>query len=236
MSLFRCLDARPEAVHNPAVLQTPLGRVQLEATFGGMKISDEATTATYQLPPGGWLACWYRQDCDLELLVCRPLFESATDMPPTDCWAGLWRLRAKAKIPSCTLTAIWEDGHTWTEGGPNSRQWEYIKTWDDGQTEVSIATDDDDFLAVRSRRGDGLPTAWEPYFGSTMSHFSWFSLQTIHFEVGDMGLAIPLPPLEAGQECQIHFALAWSPEGPEDASGFAVSMAASEILAGAGCS
>lgn len=235
MSLFQCLDARPEAILAPAALQTPLGRVQLEAICGGMKITDEPPTVTYRLPAGGWLACWHRQEFDLELLVCRPLFKSAIDTPPTDCWAGLWRLRAKATL-SCTLTAVWEDGHTWTDGGPNSGQWEYIKTWEDGQTEVSIGTDDDDCLAVRSRRGDGLPTDWEPYFGSTMSHFSWFSLQMAHYEVGDRGLAIPLPPLEAGQECQIYFAVAWSPEGPDDASGFAVARAASEILASAGCS
>ena len=236
MSLFQCLETKLEVVPAPVVLQTPLGNIHLNAMIDGTEITGESPTNTHRLPSGGWLAGWHRKAFDLELLVCRPLFTLPVDAPLTDCWAGLWRLRANAMLDTCTFTAIWEVGYTWEEGGPNSGQFEYTKTWDDGQTEVSIGTDDGDFLAIRSRRGDGLPTEWESYFLSSPNQFDWFWLQSVHIDVGNNGLAAPLPPLKAGGECQIHFAVAWSPKSPLGASGFAVARGASEILAGANCS
>jgi hypothetical protein len=202
----------------------------------GKEITGGLPADTYRLGSGGWVVRWHREGYNLELLVCRPLFNLPVDAPLTDCWAGLLRLRANMAVDACIFTAVWGDGYTWEDGGPNSGQFEYTKTWDDRQTEVSIGTDDGDFLAIRSRRGDGLPKGWEPYFLSSPNKFDWFWLQSVHIDVGNNGLAVPLPPLEAGQECQIHFAVAWSPKSPLGASGFAVARAASEILAGANCS
>ena len=173
----------------------------------------------------------------MELLLCRPALAPPLGMPLTDCWAALWRLRTREAILSCTFAALWEEGHAWIQGGPNSGQGLYARTWDDGLTEASIGTDDSEGLAYRSKSADGLPTEWEPYFISTAGSFDWFSLQMIHREVGDGGMAVPLPPLAAGQQCQIHFAVAWSPCAKEGAGGWStVEVNAGQILAGAGCS
>jgi hypothetical protein len=55
-------------------------------------------------------------------------------------------------------------------------------------------------------------------------------------------LAVPLPSLEAGEQCQVHFALAWSPTGRDGEDGersvatwLAVDQDAGSILEGAGC-
>ena len=232
VNLFHCADAKPETVPAPATLQTPLGVVRLDAILDGLNVAEEPPTQTYRLPSGGWAACWHQPDFDLELLLCHPVLSLPPGMPLTDGWAALWRLRARATIASSTFVAIWEKGYTWTRGGPDSSEWLYAKAWDDGQTEVYIVTGDERALAAQSRRGDGLPQEWEPYFLPTADNFDWFFLQMVHYEVGDRGIPIPLPPLEPGQQCQVHFNLSWFPEG-EDGR---LELSAKQALTGAGCS
>lgn len=232
VNLFHCADAKPEAVPAPATLQTPLGVVRLDAILDGVNVAEEPPTQTYRLPSGGWVACWHRPGFDLELLLCRPALAPPLGMPLTDCWAALWRLRAKATIASSTFVAIWEDGYIWTRGGPDSGEWLYAKAWDDGQTEVYIVTGDERALAAQSRRGDGLPQEWEPYFLPTADNFDWFFLQMVHYEVRDRGIPIPLPPLEAGRQCQVHFDLFWFPEGENGK----LELSAKQALTEAECS
>lgn len=237
MNLFGCSDAKPETIPTPAALPTPLGVVRLNAVLDGVNVAEEPPTQTYRLPSGGWIACWHRPGFDLELLLCGPTLSVPPEMPLTDYWAALWRLRARTTIASSTFIAIWEDGYAWTQGGPNSGEGLYAKTWDDGQTEVSIGTEDGDILAWHSKMAGGLPTEWEPYFRSTPNNFDWFSLQRVHYEVGDRGIPVPLPPLETDQQCQIHFAIAWSPYAKGGAGDwYAVDVSGEQILTGAGCS
>jgi hypothetical protein len=237
MNLFRCADAKPETVPAPAALPTPLGVVRFDAALDGINVSEEPPFQTYRLPSGGSVACWHRPGFDLELLLCRPTLSLPPEMPLTDCWAALWRLRARTTIASSTFITIWEEEYTWTQGGPDSGEGLYAKAWDDGQNEVLIVTEDGDSLARRSTKADGLPPEWEPYFRSIPNNFDWFSLQMVHYEVGDRGIPVPLPPLEVGQQCQVHFNLAWFPEGGDGRiSCYDLELSAGQILTVAGCS
>lgn len=199
MHLFRCGNAKPAGVPAPTTLNTPLGAVRFDAVLDGENMADEAPTRMHQLVAGGRLVCWHRQEFDLELLVCRPVPSRSSQKGLTDCWAGLWRLRVQTTIASCTFTAVWEEGYTWLGRGPDTGQGLYAKTWEDGQTEVSIGTEDEQALATRSHQRDRLPAGWEKYFRSPSGLPDWFSLQDVHRELGDRGLAVPLPPLEAGE-------------------------------------
>ena len=152
MNLFHCADAKPETITAPVAAQTPLGVVRLDAVLDGINVAGDLPTQTYRLPSGGWVACWHRPGFDLELLVCRPALSLPPGMPLTDCWAALWRLRTREAISFCTFTALWEEGYTWHQGGPDSGEWLYAKAWDDGQAEVLIVTEDGDSLAWRSKR------------------------------------------------------------------------------------
>lgn len=152
MHLFRCGNAKPAGVPAPTTLNTPLGAVRFDAVLDGESMADEAPTRMHQLVAGGRLVCWHRQEFDLELLVCRPVPSRSSQKGLTDCWAGLWRLRAQTTIASCTFTAVWEEGYTWLGGGPDTGQGLYAKTWEDGQTEVSIGTEDEQALATRSHQ------------------------------------------------------------------------------------
>lgn len=237
MKLFQCGGANPDTVPVPNSISTPLGIVRLGATVDGAEMDNTSPTQTYGLPAGGCVICWHRPEFDLELLFSRPIFLRPLQKQVTECYAGMWRLQAHAPVDSCIFTAVWEDGYIWKEGGPHSGEWLYAKSYDDVQTQVSIGTDDEDALARRSHYRDGIPTEWEPYFRSTPNHFDWFSLQPIHYEIRDAGLAIPLPPLGAGKLCQIHFIVAWAPyEEQGGATSDAVDRSAAEILAGADCS
>ncbi len=87
------------------------------------------------------------------------------------------------------------------------------------------------------KKADGLPSEWGPYFRSTPNNFDWFSLETVHYEVGDRGIPVPLPPLAADQQCQVYFNLAWFPEKESGKiTCYDLGLNAAQILAGAGCS
>jgi len=102
---------------------------------------------------------------------------------------------------------------------------------------VYIETGDERSLAARSQRGDGLPPEWEPYFCSTAASDDWFLLQMVHYDVGNTGVPVPLPPLAAGKHCQIGFTIAWFPDGEEgNMTHHYPEFSVEQILPGTGCS
>lgn len=246
LNLFQCRDAKLEAIPDPTLFKTPLGDVCLEATVDGTMLTQEPPTETYHLPSGAWVTCWHRPEFDLELLTSRLIFPTGWSASPgadlLDCWAGLWRLRANASIKSCLFTSSWAEGYRWKESDTNSGEWLYARVWHDDLTEVSLGTEDEDALKSRAHRTDGLPPEWEPYFSSSLSNLEWtwrkidFWQHPSHQELGDRGLSLPLPSLKTGQQCQVHFAAAWSlyVEGGVT-TWLAVDTSAKNILASAGC-
>jgi len=237
MNLFQCADATLDGGRVLPGVQTPLGVIRLDAILDDTEVADMLPTQNYRLPSGGWIVCWHQPKFDLELLICRPVSSIPAHIQLIDCWAGLWRLCAKQTVSSCNFTATWEQGFTWGKEEPQSSQWVYARTWSDGQSEVSVGTDDEDALAARSHQGNDLPHEWEEYFRSSSNHFSWFSLQPIHNELGKTGLAVPLPLLAAGRRCQVQFVVAWGPyQKTGTSTSLEVDRKASEVLAGAGCS
>jgi hypothetical protein len=243
LNLFHCPDAKSEAILDSTVFQTPLGQVRLEAAISGIEITDKPPTETYRLSADGWVASWHQDDFDLELLVCRLILPIPIEPPLTDCWAGLWRLRAKAAVGPCVFTAQWEAGYTWQESSPSSGERLYAKNWNDTLTEVSIGTEDEEGLEGRAHHAHGLPPEWEPYFRFNLDGLKWdwqaipFWQHDIHQELGDRGLALPLPSLKMSQQCQVHFVVAWSNYQKNAVTTWlAVDQRAGDILANAGCS
>jgi hypothetical protein len=244
MHLFYCPDAHLDSVASATSVLTPLGRVGFEATLGTHTVSREPPSMTYRLKGGGWLACWHEEAFDLELLVCRPILPPSLtqrpEFPLTDCWAAMWRLEAHSPVGPCLFAAAWEPGYSWREGGSNSGEHLYAKTWDDGQTEVSVGTQDEELLAYRAEQGDCLPTAWRDYFCADPRKGDWrtcpYWQHEAHERLRDIGVPTPLPSLETGQRCQIHLVVAWGEYHEQSAvTWLAVDRKAADILNGAGC-
>ncbi len=244
MKLFHCLSAEVDDIADATSITTPLGIVRLDATFATDTVSSRPASIQYLLEHGGWLVCWHEQEYDLELLVCRPKLPmnvtEGQDIPLSDCWAGMWRLKARTTIGPCLFTAAWENEYTWHDGGPNSGQYLYAKSWDDGVTEVSIGTEDDEALSIRAINGENLPKEWSNYFGTDLRSGNWESgdyyKHDAHEKLRDNGVPTPLPCLEADQFCQISFAVAWANYDKKSATTWlAVDLKASDILKGSDC-
>ena len=243
MRLFSCLDGQVDCSASDASVVTPLGRVKFEATVGGEVVSDGPPTSAYRLRNEGRLLCWNREAFDLELLLCRPVlprWSLVPEYPLTDCWAGMWRMEARSPSGPCLFAAVWEAGYKWLTGFPDCGEHLYAWAWDDGHSEVAVGTQDEELLALRAERGDDLPNAWKSYFsldpGSQDSRTCAFWRHESHDRLRNTGVAIPLPSLEAGQQFQIHAAVAWADYHKEStATWYAVDCEANNILNGAGC-
>lgn len=214
MNLFHCEAVRTEVAPDPTAVHTPLGVVRVAATSGGVSTND-APAHVYSLDDGERVVCWQNASVDLEVLICRPLFSPPLDLPVEECWGVLWRGRARTTVTSLILSAVWEDGCRWHDGGPDGGQYLYAWTWTDGQTEVTIGTQDDERLALRAQSDDYLPAQWEKYFIRPRHHSgsygrSDFFEHPVHYQLRSTGIACPLPPLEAGQSFQITFAVVWA--------------------------
>jgi hypothetical protein len=228
-------------ISDPTVIETPLGTVRFGLSVDGVALEREPPQETYRFPGGGWAVSWRSTFVEVELLVCRPVFSPPLYMPIIDCWGILWRCRAKESTGPLILTAAWEEGYHWQEGGPDGGQFLYAKTWDDGKVKVTIGTQDDAMLERRAQRSDYLPSEWEEYFVDSHRYTShdidryWF-LHPIHEKLKDSGVPSPLPGLKTGQEFQIPFGVAWDNLNKEScATSLAVEASPEQILAGCGC-
>jgi hypothetical protein len=244
MHLFHCPEAQVENIASVTSTLTPLGRVGFEAAVGGNMVSNGIPSATYRLKDAGWLACWHQRAFYLELLVCRPtlptLLKEMPEFSVTDCWAGIWRLEARSPTGPCLFAAVWEPGSKWKNGGPDSGEHLYAKTWDDEQAEVTIGTEDNELLAYRAEHGNYLPNEWCTYFCAETCSSDWrtcaYWQHETHEQLLRTGVPAPVPSLLQGQRCQIHFVVAWADYRERSVvTGLAVDRTASEILMGVDC-
>ncbi len=237
---------------------TPLGTIGFRAL-----VEDVAVTA---LPPGqvllvaggGHILCWDLPAFRMELLLCRPKFSLPGGMRVSDCWAGMWRVKAHGDLPSCLFYCGWDPGHRWVEWGPESGEALYAKTWEDPHWKVSIGTEDEEWLAGRARRAAGLPPRLSSYFSGGGFLDALFHCEAAIDDTPDSedpigwqgvvakrgwsgmtakGIPIPLPEIGTGETCQVHFIVAWAPRVRADDvdTWYAVDREPAEILAGAGC-
>jgi hypothetical protein len=118
-----------------------------------------------------------------------------------DAWEVIWRLRAQVPLAPVIFTSAFAPRGPGIAGGNDGggQYWaDYM--WSDGATVVALGTEDDEGLGQRAARGDGLP----PRLAKELD-----SGDTILYR--QEGLGVRIPPLEAGEVCQIHFGCAWGP-------------------------
>ena len=225
--LFELSDAWLRADVSPTIA-TPLGEIVLTATLG------EWSTATLPAealsgPLGSRLLRWETPFGEAELLLCRPAIELPDQLAVTDAWAGLWRVAFSRAIEACTFEASWLPDYRWTAGGPGGGQGLEAQTWTDGKIEVSLGTESGESILDRAREGRTLPPSW-----GTPEAFGCSTLdcgELVRYAPTGITLALPSPPI--GARAEFHFAVAWSPARPGDASTwFAVDLTRQQILDG----
>ena len=240
--LFDCrlLEAAPDA---KLEVVTPLGILTFDAEFDGVVIGDLKTSSAYRLERDGYLLNWTLDSIVAELLLCRPRFTLPEGMAVTDCWAGMWRLRATTAPTSSgerpEFSCRWESGYQLTEGGPNSGEWLAAQTWENAEAVVTIGTADGGGLAGQANIGI-LPHRWAKLlgdsYGGIMPDTNTGKIDPVMYL--EDGFRLVLPELNAGETCQVQFVAAWAPktdDGENASPWFAVDLAPEAVLAGAAC-
>jgi len=226
-NLFRLSDSWLRADVPPAIA-TPLGDVALRATLGEWSTATPPTEALAG-PFDSKLLRWQAPWGEAELLLCRPAIDLPGQLAVSDAWAGLWRVALSRAIDACTFEASWSPGYGWTDGGPGGGQGLEAQTWTDGATEVSLGTESGSSILARAQEGRTLPLSWgtPQALGCSTSDCDELVRYTA------TGFFIALPSAPAGARAELHFAVAWSPARPDDASTwFAVDLTRKQILDG----
>jgi hypothetical protein len=226
--LFELPIAGPlPAALSPSVY-TPLGELRFHAELGAALPAppDEV----HQVGDDARLFAWDLLECRAELLICRPRIQLPSGLAVTDCWAAMWRVRAGDVTGPLRFGCAWSPMNRWREGGAETGEHLEAMTWTDGATRVTAGTADGEMLFARARAGELLPRRWASpaVWGGRPSD----GLFVATYEAD--GLTVELPPLLAGEQCQVHLTVAWAPESDDAATWFAVDTTPQAVLAGAG--
>ncbi len=229
-ALFACSRSQPVRAGVQPRIHTPVGTIRLNAFIEDVNVSEGEPQGVFELQQGGYILAWQGSAFQAELLLCRPSITLVEAMRVDDCWAGLWRVAALRYLASCTFVAEWDGSQRPLDGGSATGQGLDAQTWDDGILAISLGTQDGERLFERALRGDGLPTSGAARLGTSEAD------RLALVEHRHMGFRIPLPSLEKGELCQIHFVAAWSQfSADDDSTWFAVNCTPNQILDGGGC-
>ena len=218
--LFNCRLLEPASDARPEII-TPLGVLIFDAEFDGVVIGDLKPSAAHHLEPDGYLLNWTLDGIVAKLLLCRPQLSLPEGMSVTDCWAGMWRLRATTAATSLDerpeFSCRWERGYQWTEGEPESGEWLAAQTWEDDTITVTVGTADSGGLAGQAKLGL-QPLRWADligwnYGGTTPDTKTGKIDPVVYLEDG---FQIVLPALNVGETCQVQFVAAWAPKTDDD--------------------
>ena len=233
--LFNCRILEPAAAAKPELV-TPLGTLTFDAEFDGIVIGDLNPSSSHRLEPDGYLFNWTLDGIVAELLLCRPQLSLADGMSVTDCWAGMWRLRATAAATSPDERPVfvcrWEPGYQWTEGSPETGEGLDAQTWENTETLVTVGTADCEWLSGYAQQGI-LPHRWADILGWNYGGTT-DKIDPITYLKDS--IQVILPELNMDETCQIHFVVAWSPstgdERADHSTWYAVDQRPKDILAG----
>lgn len=175
-------------------IQTSLGKVVFEMSMGDFSTRHTEPFQAYKVEPSGRILCWENELFRLELFIKPITPHLPNDMEVDSCHIGVWRIHASKDLAyNCVFLCNWEKGYDWTNYGPNSGEHLDAQTWDDGEKYVTIGTEDGIMLSARAFKGDRMPSRFENEIADDFVQYE------------PHGLSIPIPQLEAGEECQIHF-------------------------------
>ncbi|MFE3113067.1 hypothetical protein ACFXKJ_09455 [Kitasatospora indigofera] len=205
----------------PAVPRTrlrPVGRPAVDTPFGpltfGTTIGDAGLPALpdelFELPSGCTVARWVRPAAHVELLLTPfdPDLDPGHWEPLTGCRAAVWRIDALAPLGrvkfSAGLPARLPEG---ADAGWDGGQALAAITVEDATTRLTVGGDDEEAICCAAFEGEA-PRRWAALRGEVYDR----SFSTWGVDFGDHhGMSWTLPPLEAGDHCELPVVAAWAP-------------------------
>jgi hypothetical protein len=223
--LFQVENLKPSSRDIRPVVDTPLGAICIAVEIDDRRQS-RRPDFSYDLDQNRHLLIWEDNGLHAELLLIQFRPDLPSDLQIQECWAAVWRVQASENLGRCRFVAEWEDGYTWSEGGPESGEGLDAQTWWDVANMVTVGTQDGESLLRRAREGDHLPARWSTAESLGCSDPACLSL----VEYGGSFLSVPLPEMRPGDLCQVHFVIAWSGVDQDVATWFAVDQVPEVIL------
>lgn len=229
MELFSISDTAPSKKVQ-WVIETPLGNLIPNTQLGSHFLHLSNATNSIGLEKEGGVTSWYYDEFIAECAICKSEIGLPAGMHISDHWIVIWRIQAKKAIKPLKFIMQWEENYTWNSGAPNSGEHLDAQTWDDGEIEVSIGTEDRESLKSRAHRRDWFPNRYNEiidWYGANQS------IDTTEYQTDSLGIL--LPDLQSDEKCQVHFVIAWAPFSEESvATWFAVDQSPQGLLRGAG--
>jgi hypothetical protein len=226
MMLFPSLHGTPSSPKAQEI-ETPLGSITSGMSIDSTPVTTSSPSTSLMLQDDGWCQQWVTPQGTVAQLCCRPTMLRAYWEQVQDCWAILWRAHFTHAVEQVICETTWISQVSNYEGGPDSGEGLEAQTWYTPTTILSLGTEGEDMLFIRAQGNDRLPqrllTHARPELGI---------LPLVQYN--EQGLSIMFTELEADEEIQVHFVIAWSNNTPDSiATWNAVNLSASQILKGA---
>ncbi|MEW1914626.1 hypothetical protein AB0442_40690 [Kitasatospora sp. NPDC085895] len=220
--------ARLRSVGRPAV-DTPFGQLTFDTAIGDTPLSPRPDEL-FELPGSRTIARWTHPSAHVELLLTPfdPELDPETWGPLTDCHAGVWRIDALARLERVRFSAglparLPEDADAGWDGG----QALAAITVEDEKTRLTIGGKDEEAICWAAHAGE-VPGRWATLIDKVYNR----SISTWGVDFGNYhGMSWTLPPLEAGDHCELPVVAAWAPSADESANTwYAVTVSPTVLL------
>ncbi len=168
-----------------------------------------------------WVRGYTQSSCELYETI--PIMNLPDGMAVDSCRAVVVNLSTTTRTGCLQYYARIRPRQGCECAGPDTGEGLDAQAWEGNGVELHIGTEDNEFLAVRSRAGDYCPQRLDQFIERN---------RTVNYT--DDGMCIELPELLSGEALQLHYVIAWkTTEDWEDTSTwFAVDRTAVEVRNG----
>lgn len=203
-------------------VDTPLGSVFSTIQFCGEVLIGNYAESTSFLEYGGHITAFQNSNLKAELLICRPQVQLPKGLSVEDCWAFLWRVKAKGNINALRFLVQWNGNKSWNDSDSESGEYLEAISFCDDKSKVMIGTQDGVALVSRGMMDDFIPK-----FDQEVDSYS-----IVRYLKN--GLEVPIPSLDENEICQIQFVIAWNNYSKDEVgTWYAVDLVPQSILEGA---
>jgi hypothetical protein len=168
-----------------------------------------------------WAKGYTKSSCELYETI--PIMTLPNEMAVDGCGAVVANLRTTTQTGRIQYCARIRPHKGCECAGPDTGEGLDAQAWEGNGMELHIGTEDNEFLATRSRKNEYCP-----------KRLAKFIQRNPIATYSDDGMRLELPELLSGEELQLHYVIAWKKtEDWEDTSTrFAVDRTATEVRDG----
>ena len=215
MKLFQSTQPLQNVNSNILFYPTPLGNVYFNLIFNGDEIFSIKPLKT-EFRDKTTISCWDLDECYVEFLQTHIVPQIPSSMKIEASIAGIWRIKSLSKALFPVMKVHLDTKY---EGSPDSGEGLISQSFENDTFNLSIGTEDEDYLSERARAQKWMPERLQNVLSSSA------------IEYIPNGIQFNSPQLEQSECIQIQFIVAWSlKKYPEASSWFAVDQSPDYIL------